>query len=127
MSEALARIADYLRIAGLESLGRRQADVERAVRDLLEAMGEKVAVGDAGTLYTYPVPMLTEDGTCSIVDEMAPVPYDLGAILGGRTRADHAPPGAARAAGRARAGNHRRRLDRHLPAARSIPRACRCW
>jgi L-methionine (R)-S-oxide reductase len=31
------------------------------------------------------VPMLTEDGSCSIVDELAPVPYDLGAILGGRS------------------------------------------
>jgi hypothetical protein len=29
--------------------------------------------------------MLTEDGTCSVVDEMAPVPYDLGVILGGRS------------------------------------------
>ena len=29
--------------------------------------------------------MLTEDGTCSIVDQLAPVPYDLGAILGGRS------------------------------------------
>src|SRR5437763_6138499 len=29
--------------------------------------------------------MLTEDGACSIVDELAPVPYDLAAIPGGRT------------------------------------------
>src|SRR5258706_7664587 len=29
--------------------------------------------------------MLTEDGTCSVVDQLAPVPYDLGAILGGRS------------------------------------------
>jgi putative methionine-R-sulfoxide reductase with GAF domain len=29
--------------------------------------------------------MLTEDGTCSIVNEMAPVPYDLTGILGGRS------------------------------------------
>ena len=55
------------------------------MRDLMEAMGEKVAIGDAASLYTYPVPMLTEDGTCSIVDELAPVPYDLAAILGGRS------------------------------------------
>lgn len=79
------RIAAYLRMAGLESLAGREADVERAVRDLMEAMGEKVAIADPGSLYTYPVPMLSEDGTCSVVDEMAPVPYDLGAILGGRS------------------------------------------
>jgi len=48
-------------------------------------MGEKVAIGDPGSLYTYPVPMLTEDGTCSVLDEMAPVPYDLAGILGGRS------------------------------------------
>jgi L-methionine (R)-S-oxide reductase len=79
------RIAQYLRLAGLESLTGREADVERAILDLLEAMGEKVAVGDPASLYTYRVPMLSEDGTCSVVDEIAPVPYDLTAILGGRT------------------------------------------
>src|SRR5688500_12993130 len=79
------RIADYLRIAGLESLSRRVADVERAVRDLVDAMAGKVDVGDGTSLYTYTVPMLTEDGACSIVDKLAPVPYDLAAILGGRS------------------------------------------
>jgi putative methionine-R-sulfoxide reductase with GAF domain len=29
--------------------------------------------------------MLTEDGTCSVVDQIAPVPYDLAPILGGRS------------------------------------------
>jgi putative methionine-R-sulfoxide reductase with GAF domain len=85
VSESRARITEYLRSAGLESLVGREADVERAVRDFLEAMGEKVEVGDPGSLYSYLVPMMTEDGACSIVDEMAPVPYDLGAILGGRS------------------------------------------
>jgi len=80
-----ARISAYLRIAGLESLSGREPDVERAVRDFMEAMTEKVAVHDPDSLYTYQVPMLTEDGTCSIVDQLAPVPYDLTAILGGRS------------------------------------------
>jgi putative methionine-R-sulfoxide reductase with GAF domain len=79
------RVVAYLRMAGLESLAARAADVERSVRDLVDAMGEKVAIADPASLYTYRVPMLTEDGTCSIVDELAPVPYDLGAILGGRS------------------------------------------
>ena len=78
-------VAAYVRMAGLESLIGREADVERAVRDLLEAMSEKVEVGEESSLYTYTVPMLTEDGSCSIVDQLAPVPYDLGAILGGRS------------------------------------------
>ena len=81
---AAERVATYLRVAGLESLSPRSGDVERAVRDLLEAMGEKVAMGNAESLYTYTVPMLSEDGTCSLVDELAPVPYDLTAVLGGR-------------------------------------------
>jgi putative methionine-R-sulfoxide reductase with GAF domain len=72
-------------MAGLESLAGRTADVERAVRDLMEAMGEKVAIHDPSSLYSYPVPMLTEDGSCSVVEELAPVPYDLAAILGGRS------------------------------------------
>ena len=79
------RIAEYLRLAGLESLSARASDVERAVRDLVYAMGEKVDVGDGSSLYSYSVPMMTPDGACSIVDEMAPVPYDLAAILGGRS------------------------------------------
>src|SRR5678815_2436765 len=78
------RIADYLRIAGLQSLQGREHDVQRAIHDLMEAMGEKVEIGDPSSLYSYQVPMLTEDGSCSIVDEMAPVPYDLTGILGGR-------------------------------------------
>lgn len=78
------RIGHYLRLAGLESLVGREADVERAVRDFLEAMGEKIAIADPDSLYRYPVPIMTEDGTCSVVDQMAPVPYDLAAVLGGR-------------------------------------------
>ena len=85
MSASRERVTDYLRSAGLESLVGREADVERAVRDLVEAMGEKVEIGDGESLYSYRVPMMSEDGACSIVDEMAPVPYDLGAILGGRS------------------------------------------
>jgi len=79
------RVANYLRIAGLETLVGREEDVERAVRDLVDALSEKVEIGDPGSLYSYQVPMLTEDGTCSIVDQLAPVPYDLSVILGGRS------------------------------------------
>ena len=84
MSAAADRVTAYLRMAGLESLLGREAEVERAARDLVDAMGENVAVASSTSLYSYPVPMLTEDGACSIVDQLAPVPYDLGAILGGR-------------------------------------------
>ena len=83
--ESRDRVASYLRIAGLESLSARARDVERSVRDLMEAMTEKVAIHDEASLYAYRVPMLTEDGTCSVVDQLSPTPYDLGAILGGRS------------------------------------------
>ena len=85
MDTGRERIADYLRAAGLMSLAAREGDVARAIRDLLEALEEKVHVADPATLYTYAVPMLSEDGTCSLVNEMAPVPYDLAGILGGRS------------------------------------------
>jgi len=79
------RITAFLRHAGLQSLAGREASVERAIHDLMEAMGEKVGISDPASLYTYQVPMLTEDGTCSVVNEMAPVPYDLTAVVGGRS------------------------------------------
>jgi putative methionine-R-sulfoxide reductase with GAF domain len=79
------RFRTYLRSAGLESLVGREDTVELAVRDLLEALSEKVEVADPGTLYTYSVPMLTEDGACSVVDQLSPVPYDLAPILGGKS------------------------------------------
>ena len=85
MGAAEQRISDYLRLAGLESLRTREADVGRAVRDLMDALGEKIATADADSLYTYRVPMLAGDGMCSVVDEMAPTPYDLTGILGGRS------------------------------------------
>ena len=84
MGAAEQRIGDYLRLAGLESLRTREPDVALAVHDLMDVLGESVAVQDLDSLYTYPVPLLTEDGACSVVDEMAPVPYDLTSILGGR-------------------------------------------
>lgn len=85
MSTSLDRVTTYLRAAGLESLVGREVNVERAIRDLMEAMSEKVKVTDPAWLYKYQVPMLTEDGTCSVVDQLSPTPYDLTAILGGRS------------------------------------------
>ena len=78
-----SRIQDYVRIAGLPALAAREAGIERGIRDLMDALADKIAVSDPSALYRYPVPMLGEDGTCSVLDEMAPVPYDLAAILGG--------------------------------------------
>jgi putative methionine-R-sulfoxide reductase with GAF domain len=35
-------------------------------------------------LYSYRVPKLSADGSCSLVNELEPTPYDLGRTLGGR-------------------------------------------
>ena len=37
------------------------------------------------SLYTYKVPRLSADGSCSIHAEMDPTPYDLAKVLGGRS------------------------------------------
>lgn len=80
-----ARIAGYLRAAGLAQVEGHEDEIALAVADFLDAMGEKVAIDDPKSLYTYPVPMLSGDGACSLPDELAPVPYDLAGILGGRS------------------------------------------
>lgn len=36
-------------------------------------------------LYSYPVPALSEDGTCSLHDCLVPEPYDLGSVVGPRS------------------------------------------
>lgn len=79
-----------------EYLNKNALDLDPAlVEDLAEALREFVA--DAGAampervdedaLYTYRVPELSEDGACSLVEELAAEAYDLGPALGGRRRA----------------------------------------
>lgn len=86
MSEpTVKRIGAYLRMAGLESLVGREGDVELAVHDLVAAMAGTAVEGDPAAYYAYQVPMLGDDGACSLPDQMAPEPYDLTPILGGRT------------------------------------------
>ncbi len=83
--EGEARIIAYLRHAGLAQVEGHEGEIALAIGDFLEAMSDKVAIDAPGTLYTYQVPMLSEDGACSMLDELAPVPYDLTGILGGRS------------------------------------------
>ena len=85
MSDAAERIADYVRASGLQALTGREADVERGIRDFMEALADKVHVAHPDSLYRYSVPMMSDDGACSLPDELAPVPYDLTGILGGRS------------------------------------------
>jgi hypothetical protein len=72
----------YLRSAGLESLGGRVADVERALRatsrwHAIEREGPRSSIPARSTnLPRVPMPHHA-DGACSVVDDLAPVPYDL--------------------------------------------------
>jgi hypothetical protein len=38
-------------------------------------------------LFRYPVPKLSDDGACSLVEELADEPYDLSVWFGGETEA----------------------------------------
>jgi L-methionine (R)-S-oxide reductase len=37
------------------------------------------------SLYRYPVPKLSPDGTCSVLTELDPIPYDVALAFGGRS------------------------------------------
>jgi GAF domain-containing protein len=59
--------------------------IETAARDFISMLGELPHEFDENALYRYPVPMLSDDGACSLIDELAPTPYDLAPIIGGRS------------------------------------------
>jgi L-methionine (R)-S-oxide reductase len=77
-------IERYLKAAGLAEEDVAPAEVSTALRDLLDALGGEHEV-NVEALYRYTVPMLSEDGSCSLIEEMDPTPYDLAVLLGGRS------------------------------------------
>lgn len=81
------RIQTYLVRADLDRYLGSTADIATNIRGLMGAMGSLPPDFNLDTLYRYGVPVLSEDGSCSIVDELSPTPYDLSAILGGRNEA----------------------------------------
>jgi putative methionine-R-sulfoxide reductase with GAF domain len=84
-SRNLDRIRRYCLAAGLDGLTAKPALVELAIHDYVNALAEQVEISDPDSLYCYTVPMLSDDGSCSVIDELSPVPYDLTGILGGRS------------------------------------------
>jgi L-methionine (R)-S-oxide reductase len=78
------RIQQYLIRAQLDDLLDHAPVIEKCVLAFIGALGDLPAGFDDNTLYSYSVPMLSEDGSCSLIEELAPTPYDLTAILGGR-------------------------------------------
>ena len=85
---ATERIQQYLIRAELDALLDQTPVIEKCLRAFIEALGDLPPGFDENTLYTYSVPMLSEDGSCSLIEELAPMPYDLTAILGGRNEAN---------------------------------------
>jgi L-methionine (R)-S-oxide reductase len=84
MSEITTRIQTYLVRADLDRYLIETPVIAKNIHAFMSALGEAPAISD-DTLYTYRVPLLGENGACSIIDEMAPTPYDLAPILGGRS------------------------------------------
>lgn len=85
MNDKMKLIAHWLDATGVRGRGVSPVAVEQALADLLNALSGELDTVDTATLYRYPVPMLSEDGACSIVDELSPTPYDLAPILGGES------------------------------------------
>jgi L-methionine (R)-S-oxide reductase len=81
-SPSQKRIAQYLLAANLPHLHEHSAQIEAALFDLLDAVGELPAEVAPEGLYNYPVPLLSEDGSCSLIEELSPTPYNLTPRLG---------------------------------------------
>ncbi len=80
-------ILGYIERAGLETANVDAAVVALAVRDLLDSLEPMPEEVDRSALYRYVVPKLSEDGSCSLIEEMSPTPYDLSVVLGGKSDA----------------------------------------
>jgi len=80
-------IEAWLHMAGLRDADAPPSSILVAVRDLIDTLGDLEDEFDPDSLYRYPVPMLSEDGSCSIIEELAPTPYDLSGALGGQSDA----------------------------------------
>jgi L-methionine (R)-S-oxide reductase len=84
MQDINTRIQTYLVRADLDRYLPHVPVMSKAIHGIMAALGELPPKFDLQTLYTYQVPMLSDDGSCSLIEEMAPMPYDLTTILGGR-------------------------------------------
>ena len=84
---AQEKIRSYLFTAGLDALSAHVPVIEKAIHDFIAQLGTSMNVSN-DALYRYEVPLISEDGSCSLIDEMDPVAYDLSRILGGESEAN---------------------------------------
>lgn len=81
------KIRSYLFAAGLDALADHVPVIEKAIHDFIAQLGTQMAVSN-DALYRYPVPLISADGSCSLIDEMDAAPYDLARILGGENESN---------------------------------------
>ena len=84
---AAEKIQRYLFASGLDGLADHTPVIEKAIHDFIAQLGTPMEVSN-DALYRYEVPLISEDGSCSLIDEMDPVPYDLSRILSGENEAN---------------------------------------
>ncbi len=84
---AQEKIRSYLFTAGLDALADHVPVIEKAIHDFIAQLGTPMDVSN-DALYRFEVPLISEDGSCSLIDEMDPVTYDLSRILGGESEAN---------------------------------------
>ena len=87
MKAAQDAIRRYLFRAGLDALADQVPVIETAIHDFIAQLGTPMEVSN-DALYRYAVPLPSADGSCSLIDEMDPAPYDLARILGGESDAN---------------------------------------
>ena len=83
---AAEKIRRYLFASGLDALADHIPVIEKAIHDFIAQLGTPMEVSN-DALYRYEVPLMSEDGSCSLIDEMDPAPYDLARILGSENEA----------------------------------------
>ena len=81
------RIRSYLFASGLDALADYVPVIEKSIHDFIAQLSTPMEVSN-DALYRYEVPLISEDGSCSLINEMDPVAYDLGSILGGENDAN---------------------------------------
>ena len=84
---AKEKIQRYLFASGLDGLTDHTPVIEKAIHDFIAQLGTPMDVSN-DALYRFEVPLISEDGSCSLIDEMDPVPYDLARIVGGENEAN---------------------------------------
>ena len=82
------RIQQYCVRENLDELLIQAPVIEKAIAAFIVALGDLPPGFADDVLYSYKVPTMSEDGSCSLINELAESPYDLSPILGGRTESN---------------------------------------